>query len=191
MERPILSGKQEVLKYWQVLCPSAPETSRWHSHLPTLNHLPITGGCCAHGPFSTTFLGGSRDSPKVAQQVYDRACMRIQMCGLCPMWLPPHPSPTDLSARSRVRPEKSKKLRYSPATSLLNSLLSGEHRVFVRSRTHPPTGSTWAVSLGGPRATHPSCPSLGCLPLPASWAMTVHPWVGGGQEGFLKEMRSL
>lgn len=38
-------------------------------------------------------------------------------------WALSQPSPTDLSALSKVRPEKSKKLRYSPATSLLNSLL--------------------------------------------------------------------
>lgn len=49
---------------------------------------------------------------------------------------PPQPIPilpTDLSARSRLKPEKSKKLRYSPATSLLNSLLPGEEEVSIRT----------------------------------------------------------
>ena len=87
----------------------------------------------------------SRHWPKVAQQLRDRDGMRIQACSLYRLWALPCPSPTDLSARSRVRPEKSKKLRYSPATSLLNSLLPGEHGVSMRSGAQQTTGGTWAV----------------------------------------------
>lgn len=76
--------------------------------------------------------------------------MRIQMCILDHLWELPGPSPTDLSALSRVRPEKSKKLRYSPATSLLNSLLSGEHGVSMRSKAQQTVGGTWAVAQGTP-----------------------------------------
>lgn len=84
------------------------------------------------------------------------------MCILDHLLELPGPSPTDLSALSRVRPEKSKKLRYSPATSLLNSLLSGEHGVSMRSKAQQTVGGTGAVAQG--TSTLP--PNLPILRLP-------------------------
>lgn len=73
------------------------------------------------------------------------------------LWALSHPSPTDLSARSRVRPEKSKKLRYSPATSLLNSLLPGEQGLSIRSRAQQTAGVRGSGPLG--TLTHPPRPA--------------------------------
>lgn len=91
--------------------------------------------------------------------------MRIQMCILDHLLELPGPSPTDLSALSRVRPEKSKKLRYSPATSLLNSLLSGEHGVSMRSKAQQTVGGTGAVAQG--TSTLPPNLPIPRLPPPA------------------------
>lgn len=103
------------------------------------------------------------------------------------MWAQPHPSPTDLSARSRVRPEKSKKLRYSPATSLLNSLLSGEQRASVRSKAQQKRGHLDRGALGTlARPPRPACPSAAS---PAGqWGSDRSTLGQQGQEGFLEEV---
>lgn len=91
----------------------------------------------------------------------------------------PGPSPTDLSALSRVRPEKSKKLRYSPATSLLNSLLPGEHGVSTSEKQDITVRSTWAL---GPQVPQPTSLDLHTprLSLPAGQSSSDSSTLDGG-----------
>lgn len=111
------------------------------------------------------------------------------MSDLHPLWALPWPGPTDLSARSRVRPEKSKKLRYSPATSLQNSLLPGGHghpleaghskqRGYVGSGPWPPRSPN----------LQPASPQL---PLPAGQSGSDSSTLGGGLRKAAQRRRSL